>query len=298
MAEKPFVTLLKKELVEKLRKDLQEQGFDFSTPPYTLFAAKKKHLSVTLYTSLKLCVQGKEMAHFIEFYLEPDLLQEFQFTHAAVDVDTTARIGCDEAGKGDFFGPLSVAAFFAQGSGVQKLVELGVRDSKSISDTEIMKLCDELRKHFQYEVVRITPERYNSLYAQFGNLNTLLAWAHATAIEKLTARSGCTRVVLDKFASEYVVESAIKQKKLAISLEQKVRAESDVVVAAASIMARGAFLDGMKRLSEQWGVVIPKGASAKVLEVGRQLVRKFGPDVLQKVAKTHFKTTKEILESL
>src|SRR5437879_4136480 len=105
MAEKPFVTELSKELVEKLRLDLESQGFEFSTPPYTLFSAKKKNLSVTLYRSLKLCVQGKEMASFIEFYLEPEILKEFHFTHAVID--TSARIGGDEAGKGDFFGPLS-----------------------------------------------------------------------------------------------------------------------------------------------------------------------------------------------
>jgi ribonuclease HIII len=296
MAEKPFVTELAKELVEKLRLDLQSQGFEFSTPPYTLFSAKKKNLSVTLYQSLKLCVQGKEMASFIEFYLEPEILKEFQFTHRVVD--TSARIGSDETGKGDFFGPLCVASLFAQGKDVEKLAEIGVQDSKNINDTSIMKLCDILRKNFQYEVVRINPDRYNSLYTQFGNLNTLLAWAHATAIERLALKTGCKRVIVDKFANEYVVENAIRQKKLDIQIEQRVRAESDLVVAAASIMARGAFLDGMSRLSTEIGVELPKGASAKVKQVGRQLVHKFGPEILQKVCKTHFKTHKEILESL
>src|SRR5207249_4523347 len=110
-------------------KDLTEQGFEFSSPPYTHFSAKKMGISCTLYTSLKLTVQGKEMRPFIEFYLEPEILKKFDFTYqgSAVEHDKTGRIGVDEAGKGDFFGPLCVAAVFATGDMVQKLAQIGVK---------------------------------------------------------------------------------------------------------------------------------------------------------------------------
>lgn len=292
---RPFVTTLAKDLVDKLKNDLLQQGFEFANPPYTLFAAKKKGLSVTLYTSLKLTVMGKEMASFIEYYLEPEILKEFSFTHPAALVDPTARIGVDEAGKGDFFGPLCVAGVFASGDMIQKLVHMGVRDSKTIGDPQIIRLCKQIKETCPFEIISIGPERYNSLYAQFKNLNSFLAWGHATVIEKLAVRCECTTVIIDKFANEHVVQNALKKKNLKVQLEQKVRAESDVVVAAASILARGAFVNAMDRLSEQYEMEIPKGASAKVLEAGKKLVAKYGKEILLKVSKAHFKTTDAIV---
>ncbi len=293
---KPFVATLDKAVIPTLKHELEEQGFEFSTPPYTLFAAKKKGLSVTLYTSLKLTVQGKEMAEFIEYFLEPKILGTFHFTHpvAAAELDLTGRIGVDEAGKGDFFGPLCIAAVYAQGDQIIKMKELGIKDSKDLSDTTILKLADIIRKSFLYEVIRIGPSKYNEMYATFGNLNSLLAWGHATAIEKLSERSHCKNVVIDKFAHEQVVIKAVARKKLDITLTQKVRAEEDLVVAAASILARAAFVEAINKLSEDCGFEIPKGASDKVIQAGKKAVATFGRDVLDKLTKKHFKTTDQI----
>jgi len=296
MSEKIFVITLDKAVIDKLKKDLEGQGFAFSTPPYSIFSAKKKGISLTLYTSLKLTVQGKEMAAFIEYYLEPEILGAFPFSHpvASKDLDLTARIGVDEAGKGDFFGPLCIASVFAEGSEIEKMVTMGIKDSKNLSDAQVAKLAELIRKNFQHEVIRIGPSKYNEMYQNFGNLNSLLAWGHATAIEKLHLRTKCKTVVIDKFAHETVVIRAAQRKKLEIDLTQKVRAEEDMVVAAASILARDGFLDGLKKLSEACGMELPKGASEKVIEMGKKLVAKFGPEVLQKYAKTHFKTTEVI----
>ncbi len=294
---RPFVTTLPKEMTEKLKMLLEEQGFSFTIPPYTLYSAKKKGLSVTLYASMKLCVQGKEMAEFIEYHLEPEILKTFSFTHPTASIDQRARIGVDEAGKGDFFGALCIASVFAESEAIEKLAKLGVRDSKNITDSVISKLCKAIKEHCQYEVIQIGPERYNTLYKQFKNLNSLLAWGHATAIEKLSTKSGCTVVIVDKFAHEYVVENALKRKKLNITPEQKVRAESDIVVAAASILARGAFLQSIEALSKAYEMEIPKGASSKVISAGKKLVAKFGPGILEKVAKTHFRTTDSIIHA-
>ena len=290
-----FTAEINLSLAKKLEEDLRGHGFELSKPPYTVFSAKKKGLSCTLYESGKLTVQGKEMDSFIEFYLEPEILGEFKFSHPVAHLDLTPHIGMDEAGKGDFFGPLCVAACYAEGEGIQKLQEMGVKDSKRLSDDTVLKLASKIRSATSYTVIRLFPAKYNELHAKFKNLNRLLAWAHTSALGDLVSKTGCTKALLDKFAEEYVMENALRQKKLQVELEQKVRAESDIVVAAASILARAAFLDGMKKLSDEFSLELPKGASSAVVAAGKKLVAKFGAEALSKAAKTHFKTTAEIL---
>jgi ribonuclease HIII len=211
----------------------------------------------------------------------------------------TARIGIDESGKGDFFGPLCIAGVQADEAKIKELLSLGVRDSKQIADKAIRILSAKIKKSCSHTIIFISPKKYNELYANFQNLNKLLGWGHATAIAELVSKTGCTTVVIDQFASEHVVLSAIKQKKLpkeiVLDLTQRHRAEADPVVAAASILARAAFLEGLEHLSKQFELEIPKGASSQVVKIGKQLVRKFGAQILEQTAKLHFKTKEEIL---
>ncbi|MGD2170435.1 MAG: ribonuclease HIII, partial [Chlamydiota bacterium] len=229
-----FSTKIDLKLAEKLKNDLLQQGFEITIPPYTIFAAKKKGVSCSLYKSGSLTVQGKDMATFIEFYLEPEILKEFTFTHPTATADLTPRIGVDEAGKGDFFGPLCTCAFYAGKEDIQKLISLNIRDSKRMSDQTVLKIAKELEKSFTHDVICISPLKYNDLYQKMKNLNFLLGWAHATAIGNLVQKSSCKKVIIDQFASEYVVENALKKKNIEVDLTQQHRAESDVVVAAAS----------------------------------------------------------------
>lgn len=289
-----FTTQIDIKLAPKLEEDLKNQGFELTKPPYTLFSAKKKGISCTLYESGSLTVQGKEMGPFIEFYLEPEILQNFRFSHPTAHLDLKPHIGMDEAGKGDFFGPLCIAAVYADGEGIQKMVSMGVKDSKKIADAIILKLAKSIRATFPYTVIRLFPQKYNELHARFKNLNRLLAWAHVAALGDLSAKTGCKEALLDQFADKHVVENALKQKKLELNLEQKTHGEQDLVVAAASILARAAFLEGMASLSEEYGLELPKGASSAVIKAGQTLANKFGREVLDKVAKTHFKTMSEI----
>lgn len=289
-----FTTKIDLKLAPKLEEDLKNQGFALSKPPFAIFAAKKKGISCTLYESGSLVVQGKEMASFIEFYLEPEILHHFQYSHPEAHLDLRPRIGMDEAGKGDFFGPLCVAALYADEEGIKKLQQMGARDSKRISDETILKLAQKIRAVCPYTVIRLFPQKYNELHAKFKNLNRLLAWAHVSAAAELSAKTGCKVAILDQFADPYVVENALRQKKIELQIEQKVRAEEDLVVAAASILARAGFLEGMARLSEEYGTLLPKGANSHVITSAQKLVAQFGRDVLQKVAKTHFKTMSEI----
>lgn len=281
-------------LKDKLESDLISQGFTITKPPYTLFSAKKPKLSCTLYESGSLTVQGSEMDSFIEFYLEPEILKEFKFSHPDQHLNLTPHIGLDEAGKGDFFGPLCVAGVYADKQGILELHQMGVRDSKTFSDDAIIKLAKKIRPQYAHTVIRLFPQKYNELYAKFKNLNRLLAWTHVAALGDLSQKTDCKEAILDQFADKSVVESFMRQKKLTLNLEQKTKGEEDLVVAAASILARAAFLDGIDKLSEEYGIKLPKGASSTVITIAEKLVAKFGKEVLQKLTKTHFKTTSQI----
>ncbi|MDE3048266.1 MAG: ribonuclease HIII, partial [Verrucomicrobiota bacterium] len=221
-------------------------------------------------------------------------LQTFRYSHPEAHLELSPRIGMDEAGKGDFFGPLCVAALYAEGDGIKALVAMGVRDSKRITDSVILKIAKRLRAEYPYTVIRLFPKKYNELHAKFKNLNRLLGWAHAAALGDLAQKTGCKKAILDQFAEKHVMENALKQKKIEVELEQKVRGEEDLVVAAASILARAAFLEGIQTLGEEVGMELPKGASAKVKETAKKLIAQWGPEILDKVAKTHFKTAGEL----
>jgi ribonuclease HIII len=289
-----FVASIDLALKDKLLKELVERGFEIGHPPHTFFSAKGNGVSCTLYNSGKLTVQGREMGSFIEFYLEPEILGAFSYTHQEHDLDLTARIGIDESGKGDFFGPLCVAGVYAQGKELAELQKIGVKDSKKLTDVSIAKIAKQIRAHFAYQVIKINPAKYNELYEQFRNLNRLLAWGHATAIEQLSLKTECRNVIIDQFADEHVVLTALKRKKIELELTQRHRGEEDLVVAAASILARYTFVEGLASLSEQWGIKLPKGASAATKEAGRAFIRQHGREALGQVAKLHFKTTQEL----
>lgn len=290
-----FVTQIDLNLADKIKRDLTTQGFSLSQPTYTVFQGKKKGVVCTLYTSGKLMVQGQEMKQFIEFYLEPEILKTFTFGYEEQAVDLTPRIGIDESGKGDYFGPLCIAGVYADSCSIPRLAEIGVKDSKKLSDTSILKIAQTIRKHYIYHVVRIGPERYNQLYEQFNNLNFLLGWGHATAIEHLIDKTGCEQVIVDQFAAEHVVEQALRRKKKKALLTQRTKAEQDLVVAAASILARAAFVEGLEKLGKKWEVTFPKGAGQATIQTGKRLITKHGEQTLELVAKLHFKTTQAIL---
>lgn len=292
---KNFVTTIDLNLADKLSNDLIEKGFELTTPANTIFQAKSKGISCTLYKSGKLMVQGKEMAPFIEFYLEPEILNKVEFGYDDLTLDLTPRIGIDESGKGDFFGALCIAGVYGEGKEIQKLKSLGIKDSKQLSDKQILTIAKKIKADFAHHVIKINPKKYNELYAQFKNLNSLLAWGHATTIEQLVQKTGCNTVIIDQFANERVVLTALMRKKMEIKLTQRHRAEEDIIVAAASILARQTFLDSLESLSKEYELKLPKGASAATIAAGKAFVRKYGREALSSVAKVHFKTTESVL---
>jgi ribonuclease HIII len=211
-------------------------------------------------------------------------------------------IGLDESGKGDYFGPLVVAGVHVTEKLEERLVGLGVRDSKRIADSRVLVLEQDIRSLARCSVVAIGPERYNELYEKMRNLNRLLAWAHARTLENLLGQVSCSRALADQFGDEYLIKRALMEKGKTVTLEQRPRAEDDVAVAAASILARAEFLKRLKRLSDEHRITFPKGASHGIKEAARRLLKPYSSveerrKILGKVAKLHFKTTKEVLEA-
>src|SRR5260221_1552857 len=201
------------------------------------------------------------------------------------------QIGIDESGKGDYFGPLVIAGVYVAQAQEEQLRAVGVRDSKTVSNKKAAILAEQIRTLCPFTVVAIGPERYNSLHASFKNLNKLLAWGHARAIENLLERVACTRVVADQFGYERFLKSALIAKGREVTLIQKPRAEEEIAVAAASIIARAEFLRRLQDLSARYSVALPKGASDLVIHAGREFVQRHGSDTLGQVAKLHFRTT-------
>jgi ribonuclease HIII len=208
------------------------------------------------------------------------------------------RIGIDESGKGDYFGPLVIAAVFVDATTQGELALMQVRDSKKISDGRILEMAPDIKTICPHSVIAIGPQKYNELYAKIKNLNRLLAWGHAKALENLLERVSCERAISDQFGNERLILNVLQEKGRKIVLEQRPKAESDMAVAAASILARAEFLLRLKRLSGEVGTTLPKGASPTVELAARMVIKKHGQDRLGDVAKLHFKTTQAVLAGL
>jgi len=211
-------------------------------------------------------------------------------------IKSIERIGIDESGKGDYFGPLVIAAVFVDATTQGELRLMEVRDSKKISDGRILEMAPDIKTVCPHSIIAIGPQKYNELYAKIKNLNRLLAWGHAKALENLLEQGvTCERAISDQFGDERLILNALQDKGRKIVLEQRTKAESDLAVAAASILARAEFLLRLKRLSNEVGTTLPKGASPAVELAAKMIIKKHGRERLGTVAKLHFKTTQAVV---
>jgi ribonuclease HIII len=292
-----YTHALTNEQLAKLRSLLEELGFEFSPKQYTIFFAQKNKLSVAVYEKgPKVLVQGKGVQDFVQFELEPKILGEAKLGYEEVHTPRMfePHFGVDESGKGDFFGPLVIAGVYVDRGIARKLIHGGVQDSKRItSDAKIRSLAETIRKTSMglNDVVLIGPAKYNELYDKFGNLNKLLAWGHARVIENLLGKKpDCRRSLSDQFADARLIEQSLLRHGQKIDIEQRPRAESDIAVAAASILAREAFISWLEREGKKLGVRLERGVSPAVKEVAKKLVETSGPEALRRVGKVHFRT--------
>lgn len=303
---KSYSNLLTPEQGLNLRGILMERGFKFSDKEYTQWHASGPSLSISLYKSGKLLVQGKGTEDFILFTLEPDVIKKAELGYEDILNGTpkeepyVPHIGIDESGKGDFFGPLVISAAFVPSEDREKLVKLGVKDSKEIStDKKLLAIASDVRKLLgrYYSLVAIGNPAYNNLYTKIGNLNRLLAWGHARALENLLDKSiDCTYAISDQFGNRSLIENALMKKGKTIKLIQRTKAESDIAVAAASILARAEFLRRLTLLSEELRIKIPKGASLAVKAAAKEIIERHGMEKLSSVSKMHFKTYREVTD--
>lgn len=296
-----FTFKLGPEEQDRLTQALRTGNYRPLEVPYTRIAAEGPECNISLYQSGKLLVQGRGAEDWVRFVLEPQILGEARLDYEDVHQPEVfePHMGVDESGKGDFFGPLVIAAVYTDRALVEAFQSLNVRDSKMItSDRVALTLDRELRDRLgqRFAVVAIGPRSYNRLYAGMGNVNRILAWGHARAIENLLEHvPHCPRAVSDQFGPKRQIEQALLKKGRTIRLEQRPRAESDPAVAAASILARAAFLRALAGLRDKYGIEIHKGASEQVKKAAVAAVRKHQPAVLLEVAKCHFRTTDAVL---
>ena len=298
------VIMLPAERNDVLRSALEAHCWEFSDHQYARFKAVKEKTSVILYNSGKLVIQGKGTREFVEFILEPEVLGECTIT-GEEQVKTpeqpfVAHAGMDESGKGDFFGPLvACAAYIPDKATENALIQAGVCDCKLIkSDTKLRTIASQAATILKgnFAIVSIGPEAYNRMYQSFRSINTLLAWAHARALENLLEKvPECSEAIADKFGDDALICNALGERGKKVHLVQKVRAESDMAVAAASILARAGFLRKLDELSKQAGVVLPKGGGAQTDEPAARLAVTGGREYLGKFAKLHFRNTYKAL---
>jgi ribonuclease HIII len=280
---------------------LQARNWKPREVPYARFAFESDKTNIVFYESGKLVVQGKGTAEFVEFVLEPEILKEARLGYETIlnPELLLPRIGVDESGKGDFFGPLCIAGVYVNESVIKTWADLGVRDSKNISsDKKISDIADKIRKTpgCVTTVVPVGNEAYNRLYAKMRSVNAMLAWGHARVIENLLGQRHRmnpppVKAISDQFAaSKSVIEKALMAQGREIQLVQRHKAEEDIAVAAASILARDEFVKGLAKLEKQFEVELPKGAGVNVDAAAKKFVEERGAGELAKISKLHFRT--------
>ncbi len=292
---------LTEEQASALLAALQARHWQPREVPYARFAFESDKTNIVFYESGKLVVQGRGTAEFVEFVLEPEILKEVKLGYEAVlnPELLLPRIGVDESGKGDFFGPLCIAGVYVNESVIQAWADKGIRDSKNISsDKKIAELAGLIRQTpgCVVDSVVVGNEAYNRLYAKLKSVNPLLAWGHARVIENLLGKRyqmhpPPVKAISDQFAaSQRVLEKALMTSGREIAFVQRHRAEADIAVAAASILARDAFVKGLARLEKDFARKLPKGAGAAVDAAAKQFVAERGAGELAKISKLHFRT--------
>lgn len=283
----------------EIRKFFSEHGFEFSDAPHAFWRAKGVGCVAVFYSSGKLLLQGKEADVWRGLLGDetPDARPFYRALQSHPKPVPARWVGTDEAGKGDYFGPLVIAGVAVRRADLEILQTLGVDDSKAVADARIGQMEDGIKALCDTEVIFIGPAKYNALYEKFANLNRLMAWGHAKVIENLLERNADdppSWVLVDRFANEHVMNRALGPLARATRFDQWPRAESDPAVAAASVLARGAFLRGLSSLSRRYGLALRAGAGQPTLASARAFIERHGKGELRQVAKLHFKTTDQV----
>ena len=300
----------KKEMIEHF-KDLRRD----KTPAYAIFQADEEDTVVTLYESGKVVFQGVSADIDANFWKETEKILTGKMPDDNTkkdkkkeeDLDTTdyyniSSIGSDEVGTGDYFGPIVVTASYVSKEKISYLEELGVRDSKKVTDEKIMKIAPELIKNIPHQTIILTNEEYNEWQEKGYNMNKIKTILHNRVILGLLKQDNfmIDMVVIDQFTSPRSYYGYLKDmnenvyRKITFTTKAEDKCLS---VGCSSIISRYIFLNEMEKLSKSINKILPLGASTVVDEAGKDIVNKHGKDILNKIAKTNFKNTEKILNN-
>jgi ribonuclease HIII len=284
------------EIVKNSLLGQEERFIERQTKPPILWQIAADGLGVvTAYGSGKIVIQGNDNGWIDGI---ADMIEEENGSGGDSSL-SIPRIGVDEAGKGDFFGPLVIGAVFVESVEQEvKLRTIGVRDSKTLSDRVISEIAAKIPDICSaHSIVSIEPVEYNKRYKERSNANVVLAQGHAQAIEDVLEsipEGACGLVVIDQFSkSKSRVLDELHENGGKMRVVQKHNGESDIAVAAASILARDRFVKGLAEMGRKYGMTFPKGAS-DVIRAGKEFVLIHGADELDNVAKTSFKTALQV----
>ena len=293
-----FTVSLSKEEQSRVRDVLLANSWneEFDTNQYVSYRLKSPLGSVAImYSSGKLVFQGRE--NFTS------VIANIKQENGESEIDFKPHLGVDEVGKGDYFGPLVVVSCFVNEDFYKKTKLLGFGDSKKFSDIKIRNFFDNVKDYPYYYSSVVVPSDYNELSKEYGNVSILLAKQHSIVIEKalkdLKAKNiDCSYIVVDQFsAAKSRVVNELGELGKAVELRQFHKGESDIAVAAASIFARGIFLQEWDKMNEKYDFVFPKGAS-NVIDSAKIFVSQYGMEELRNVSKIGFRTTQELLKLL
>ncbi|MHC4957627.1 MAG: ribonuclease HIII [Planctomycetota bacterium] len=278
--------------IQDLRNALNDARYSFKKLDHAHFQARDTGIVVSAYRSGKVVFQGARADELCESLGYGPA--EAAAAPAALD---TTLVGSDESGKGDYFGPLVVAAVTADPKTARELIEAGVKDCKKMTDAAILKVAASIRELCPHAVRAMSPVEYNAAHEAEGNVALFLARMHAEAIAKAVTKDA-TRAVIDQFTFPERLEAALREQGVELPVEVRPRAEDNIAVAAASVLARAEFLIGLKDLGTEHGYELPKGAGTPVDRAARDIFREGGIEELRAISKIHFRTTKKVTEHL
>ena len=297
-----------KELMLENYQDLKRE----KTPQYALFQADDGDTVVTLYESGKAVFQGRDADLAADFWIETERInsgnakvtssENNKKDNKPVERKIPLRInstGSDEVGTGDYFGPIVVTATYVTKDNIDFLLDLGVKDSKKMTDNDILKVVPEIIKKIPYETYVLSNTEYNKIYDSNMNMNKMKAILHNKVLSHFANKTKYPHeyTVVDQFENPKSYYSHIAEAKFKVyGITFLTKAEDQCLsVACASIISRYIFLKEMDKISNELGMLLPKGASDSVDEFGKEIVKKFGKDKLSEIAKLNFKNTEKIL---
>lgn len=278
-----------------------------STPQGAIFSAQTPDAVITAYKSGKVLFQGRHPEAEIEKWPQGESKTTEKHERNEPSPFTpknslylSSHIGSDEAGTGDYFGPITVSAVYMNEANINLLQEIGIKDSKTLSDDKISQLALKLmEEEIPYSLLVLPNEKYNRLQRQGWSQGKMKAMLHHHAIKKLKKKIGNQRydgIVIDQFCTPQVFERYIhsEDERLLEHTYFVTKAESySLAVAASSIIARAKFVEEMERLSKEVGIPLPKGASEKVDRAIAEIIRNKGKETLHYCGKIHFANTEK-----